>query len=84
MQFLSSAMVSILCKFLADKKHTVKNIRILSSCLTMKFIKNERKHPAMAFNPDCLSPVTGRCHPEFKYLHFPKKNLALVISFYGL
>ncbi len=38
----------------------------------------------MAFNPDCLSPVTGRSHPEFKYLPFPEKKLALVISFYGL
>jgi hypothetical protein len=45
----------------------------------MKFIrKTERKHPAMANNPDCLSPVTGRSHPEFKYLPFPEKELALL------
>jgi hypothetical protein len=42
----------------------------------MKFIrKTKRKHPAMAFNPDFFSPVTGRSHPEFKYLPFPEKSL---------
>ncbi len=86
MQFLNSSMVSILSKFLADKKSSckVKNIRISSSCLyflTMKFInkKTKRKHPWRL-----ILIIPRRSHPEYKYLLFPEKELALVNSFYGL